>query len=336
MSYHRTFGLLLILCSLLYLVGCETTVEPFIGEERPFTVWGLINAGADTQRVRVFPISDAPGIDRSGAIDASVTSTNLTTGQIREWSHRTVTYEDGNVGHVFWAPFKPEEGHSYRIDVARSDGATSTATVTVPAGVEVEVVATSTSTRFPVYVRGDAENLIDVEMRYEAANLPPVEAWPVGTSAHPPVAYPVEIPYMTEGERIDDGWRFDIDMQRDAEIVRLAYQQNCLITPTAPDIALSRVEFHFIAADSAWSPPGGAFDPEVLVEPNAFSNVENGYGFIGAGQVVAERWTPPPLVRQALGYSDSRPCQNGPSPSCANPPEPCIGQHPADIWDIYF
>lgn len=251
---------------------------------------------------------------------------------------REVTYEDGDVGLLFWAPFRPETGHRYRLEVTRSDGAVSSATVTMPPEVEVTLDENTTSARFPVYIRGEVPNLLDVEMRYEATNLPPVNVWPEGRPVHPPVFFPVDVSYQGTGERIEDGWRFDIDMQEDYEKVRQAYINHCLVTAGAPDIALTRVEFHFIAADSAWNPPGGVFDPEVLVEPGAFSNVENGYGFFGAGEVIAIRWTPPELLRTHLGYRYSRPCQNDPSPiqSCMEPPVPCLGDDPTGLWDVYF
>ncbi len=338
MLYRRLLHGCAMLLAAGFMLGCETAVEPHIGEERPFTIWGLMNSGADTQKVRVFSIADSPGVDRSEGIDATVSSMDLTTGERREWSHRAVTYEDGDVGHVFWAPFRAQNGHRYRLDVTRSDGAASTATVTVPSGVEVTLDENSTSAKFPVYIRGDAPNLIDVEMRYEATNVPPVNVWPTDRRVHPPVFLPVDVSYQNTGQRIEDGWRFDIDMQEDFEVVRDVYRKNCLITAGAPDIALSGVEFHFIAADSAWSPPDGTFDPDVLVEPGVFSNVENGYGFFGAGEVVAVRWTPPALLRKHVGYRDTRPCVDDPSPiqACMEPPVPCMDDETEGFWEIYF
>lgn len=330
------WSLLLIVPGLM--LGCETGVDPFVGEDRPFTIWGLMNAGADTQKVRVFTIAGAPGIDRSGGIDAAVASVDLTTGERREWAHRQLTYEDGDVGHVFWSPFRAQTGHRYRLEVTRSDGATSTATTTVPPDVEVELDEHTTSAKFPVYIRGDVPNLLDVEMRYEATNLPPVYVWPEDRTVHPPVAFPVDVSYQGTGDRIPGGFRFDIDMQKDFEIVRDTYLNNCLVTAGAPDIALARVEFHFITADSAWSPPGGTFDPDVLVEPGVFSNIENGYGFFGAGKIVAVRWTPPQLLRMHLGYRYDRPCANAAAPiqACMEPPVPCFGGEQTDLWDSFF
>lgn len=338
MQYMRAARFFVVVLFASALIGCETNVEPLIGEERPYTLWGIFNASADTQRVRVFPIAESPGISRPGEIDATVTSTDLTTGETRVWNHERVTYEDGEVGHVFWSAFQAQNGHRYQLEVARSDGETSSATVTIPDNIEVTVERTETSPKAFVYVRGDISNLIGVEMRYEATNLPPLYVYPPERPLAPQVFFPVEIPYGERGERIPDGWRFDVDMMEDFEAVRDAFHLNCLVTSGAPGIALRRVEFHFIAADEAWNPPGGEFDPEVLVEPGAMSNVENGYGFVGGGVVVAERWTPSSAVRRHIGYSEEQPCssQPSPTPACMEPPIPCLGDNPDSIWDRYF
>jgi len=42
-----------------------------------------------------------------------------------------------------------------------------------------------------------------------------------------------------------------------------------------------------------WAPPGGVFDPEILVQPGVFSNVENGYGFIGSTGRFSAEWVFP-------------------------------------------
>ena len=89
-------------------------------------------------------------------------------------------------------------------------------------------------------------------------------------------------------------------------------------------IGLGRVEFRFLVADDSWNPPGGDFDFEVLSQPGAFSNVENGFGFFGAGYTASTEWFPSDVVRTELGYVLSAPCGFMPAPSCTNPPEPCF------------
>ncbi|MEX0747573.1 MAG: hypothetical protein WD275_06180, partial [Rhodothermales bacterium] len=238
---------------------------------------------------------------------------------------------------VFWAPFRAQHEHRYRLEVERSDGAVSIATVSVPPEVEVVVEQNPFSPVAHAYIYGDVPNLLNVEVRYEATNLPPLNAWPEDRPVHPPVFLPVEIPYQDKGERIDGGWHFRIDLKEDYLLVRDAFLSACLLTGGAPDIALRRVEFHFVSADSAWRPPNGVFDADVLVEPGTMSNVENGYGFFGAGKIFTERWTPPEAVRDGIGYKTDRPCPTpGPTQACMEPPIPCLDDNAADLWGVYF
>ncbi|MEX2400304.1 MAG: DUF4249 family protein [Rhodothermales bacterium] len=311
-------------------------MQPIIGEERPFTIWGFLDAGADTQQVRVVTIEEVPGADRPGEIDATVTSTDLTTGEKREWTHERVTFEDSTTGHVFRSVFRALHEHRYRLEVSSSDGSVSSAEVTVPPEVDIVVEQGPFSPIAHVYVYGGAPNLINVEMRYEVTNLPPLESWPAGRPIHPPVFFPVEIPYGDRGEEIADRWHYKIDMKEDFFWVRDALHGACLLTGGAPDIALRRVEFHLVAADSAWRPPGGVFDADLLVEPGTMSNVENGYGFFGAGEVFKERWTPSKAVRDAIGFKEDRPCPtSAPIQACMEPPVPCLSDAPGGM-DAYF
>ena len=94
-----------------------------------------------------------------------------------------------------------------------------------------------------------------------------------------------------------------------------------------PDlIALRRIELRLLVASEDWDPPGGTFDPDVLVQPGAFSNVENGFGFFGGGFTVSERWTPNIDLLRTIGYTFEAPCAFGPQdiPACQLPPEPCF------------
>jgi len=91
--------------------GCEEAVFPVVGEERPYTIWGLFNAGADTQKVRVFEINDHPGFEDDEELDAVVVSTDLTIGETRVWHHRRRVDESGDVRHIFWSAFQAERGH---------------------------------------------------------------------------------------------------------------------------------------------------------------------------------------------------------------------------------
>jgi hypothetical protein len=202
--------------------------------------------------------------------------------------------------------------------------------VSVPKVADVDVTIRTDSAFVPVVIRGDSISVIGVGMRYEATNVPPLNA-PEGVPLFPAVFHPVEVSYDGKVSRMDDGgWTIMIDMYADAADVFADYAQNCLITKESPDIALRRVELHFVVASAEWAPPGGVFDPDELVEPGRLSNVENGFGFIGAGELMRYRWTPSANIRYDLGFRYER--EN----SSLNPPIPCIDREPVSVWDYYF
>ena len=225
---------------LLLFSSCDQAIDPIVGEDRPFTVWGYLDAHADTQRPRVFWIESRLGIDRSGPIDAAVTTVDLGTGDRQEWKDSEVTFADSSIGHVFWSAFRAEYEHSYRLEVLRSDGAISSAEVTIPPPVEVELIGERDRAIIPALIHGKPPNLVDVSVIYDAITLPPANPWPPGTTTPPPVLLKIAVPYAGEQESTTDGWRYDINLRRDFEAVKEAFAINCLRDDL---IALRRIDF---------------------------------------------------------------------------------------------
>ena len=324
------------------LAACDESVNPLTGTDLPYTLWGYMNADADTQFVRVFPITGQLIPDPNADLDARVFSTNLTTGEQREWTYGVVRFDSLISGHYFWSPFRAQHTHEYRLDVVRSDGATSTAQVTVPSEVDFEIQIDVGNTLIPVQIHGDVPNLVGLRVVYHGVNVPPMHAWPVGTPVAPAVQLPVTIIYDDIARAVPGGWQLDIDMTRDYAGVEAVYRLNCLITnpdQSAPNIWLRNMEFTALAADSTWRPPGGTFDPNVLAVPGTFSNVQNGYGFFGAGQAIRTDWTPDVLTAEAAGYSFEQRCQGlfaRDEPECYNPPQPCVNENLRDLWRLWL
>src|SRR5690606_19599811 len=300
-------SVLLLVGLVLLVAGCEQSVDPIVGSEHPYTIWGFMNAGADTQVVRVFPIREELFPELGSGIDARVFSTDLTTGERREWTYEVVQFDSLIEGHLFKSPFRAEFEHRYRLEVVRSDGATSSAEVVVPPEVTFEIDVDPNSTIIPVRIEGDAPILLGVLVTYHATNVISPTAWPPPpeTVIPPTVQLPVSISYRQLARRVHGGWAFDINMGRDFAAVHAAYEANCLLTEAggfAPDIWLRRMDFSLVAADSSWAPPGGVFDPNILSVPGTFSNVENGYGYFGAGIGIVHDWSPNLEVAQRVGY----------------------------------
>ena len=331
-AFARILAMAMFLGLLLATAGCEESVDAITGTEIPFTIWGFLDSAADTQYVRVFEVADQLIPDRDAKIDARVFSTNRTTGQRREWMYERVHFDSLITGHFFRAPFRPQHEDRYLLEVVRSDGETASAEVTVPPAANFTLETGESSVTIPVFIEGNVPNLIGLRVTYHAINVPPPQAWPQGTPVAAAVQLPVIVSYDDRVERIPGGWRFTIDMDRDFEIVRRAYQINCLITDpeeSAPDVWLRKMEFSGLIADSAWAPPGGVFDANVLSVPGTFSNVKNGYGFFGAGEGIGRVWTPVTETSLQAGYNFLPKCTGlFPTnvPECHNPPVPCVSE----------
>ncbi len=327
----RAFGLnirmdqapVLLAAAILFVAGCDQNIDPIVGEDRPFTIWGYLDAHADTQRVRVFSIEKRLGIDRAGPVDAVVKSTNLTTGETHAWTDREIVFSDSSIGHVFEAVFEVRYEERYRLEVRRSDGAMSGAEVTIPPSVEVELVDERNRAVVPAIIYGKPPNLVDVSVIYDAITLPPANPWPPGSTTPPAVRLAVAVPYSGKEEPTADGWRYEINLREDFEVVQNEFDLNCL---TRDLIALRRIDFRFLAADEQWAPPNDSFDPNLLIEPGTFSNVTNGFGFFGGGYTVSTRWIPTDIVLRNVGYKTAGPCPLAPQniPECQLPPEPCF------------
>jgi len=331
MSHFRILSAItgiLCLIAVLFVTSCDQTIDPIVGEDRPFTIWGYLDANADTQKVRVFTIENRLGLDRSGPIDAVVTSTHIGSGEQRQWVHSQVIFADSTSGHIFWSAFTPDFDEEYRLDVRRSDGATSSAQVRIPPFIEIELVGEKDRAVVPVILHGKPPNLVDIVAIYDAITLPPANPWPPGPTTPAAVRLPVSVSYsLDEVEPTANGWTFDINLRSDFAVIQDVFESNCL--PSDLIALRSGIELRFLAADKNWSPPEGSFDPNLLIEPGTFSNVDNGFGFFGGGYVVSRRWRPSDAIIRSIGFRTGGPCPLVPAnvPECQLPPEPCLDQN---------
>ena len=90
-------------------------------------------------------------------------------------------------------------------------------------------------------------------------------------------------------------WTVTLNYARDADRVR-----NTLGTEVLP--TLYNVGLKITVASDDWRPPGGVFDPDVLIQPGTFSNVGVGFGFFGAVAHFDAEWTLTRNIVQLIGY----------------------------------
>lgn len=274
---------LLFLAGLVLLAGCEEDVVAITGIDRAFTMYGVLTPEADTQRIAVYSIDGRLQPVQPVPLDGQVTSTNMINNERLSWSQQVVQDSLGLYAHVYSSGFVADYGTPYLIEVERSDGALSSAEVIVPPLTELELPPQllSIPTVFPIRINGDAPNLIQIEIRYkvvfEAGSSVGVESY--------------SVLYDGQAERTADGWIINVLVSRDMVTFRAILVENGTIS-SLTQIRPVELSVSLIVANEEWQAPGGVFDRDALAQPDLLTNVDNGFGFIGAGYRLSGRWAP--------------------------------------------
>jgi hypothetical protein len=272
------FGCLAIV---LFAGACEEDVASPSGVEEPYSMYGILNPRLTTQTIMVSPIEPLL-FDFPDSIDAKVASIDLASGEKHVWQDSVTVNETGRLDHVFRSSFRPAFGSRHRVEVTRSDGATSSVEVDIPVEVTVEQEDTGTR-KLIVYVRGDAFRLIRVDVVYYVRHYANTCDTPEGSYA---------FSYTGREKKRPDGWRVEIDLGIHYDLLESYYHidfpevnhYKCIGACENPAaLALMNVKLSITVGNEAWNPPGGEFDPNVLAQPGTMNNVENGYGFVSGG-----------------------------------------------------
>ncbi len=279
-----------ILTTASLLSGCEQHVDPVIGTDAPYSFFGVLSPQLDTQSIRVYSIDGILEPIPNAPLDAQFESENLTTGERRTWSDSIIVEADGMNAHVFLSAFRAGFDETYRLTATRSDGATSTATVAVPPFSEL-VLPPSLDLPPAVIeavVTGTPPNLIRVEVTYEYRY----------TSFSGIERDKTTVSYDGVGSQGLTGFVIPIQVGRDLSAI-LAFLTES--TGFDVELKLAKMTVRLIVANLEWKPPGGRFDPDIIVQPGTLSNVENGFGFVGAGFRLTNVWNPRDTLLLKLG-----------------------------------
>lgn len=308
MKYPGQAALLLIF--MVLLIGCEEDVAGPDPHEFPYSMWGIINPTADTQFVRVFPIETGlePGLPEP--LDARFTSVDLDTGEERVWQDSVLVDSTGAVGHVFYAPFRADWEHQYRLEITRGDGASSWVEVETPGEVRASLgdPLNSQLVILPVFLQGTQPRLLrtDLEVTFY---------YQTGTLGTPPFVTPTchlvhySFPYDERVRPWTEGWQVEMNLSEAYTDVRVWAAGNDDAWEVNPAVRFGGVEFHAVVGNEEWVPPGGVFDRDVLVQPGVLENVQNGFGFVASGYRLTRTWSLDiDLIAQA-GFAESTFCE---------------------------
>ena len=263
--------------------GCDEAIDARPEIEQAYTLWGAFDPTRAEQAVRVVRIADTVRAGSGEVLDVEVLSVDLDTGEATSWRDSLVTYRDGSQGRVYRSELQPAFGSRHEFRVVPREGPPVTVYVPVPPLVEPLVAP---GEGYPGDVRfrvawPRAPQLNEIRLTYEVA---------IGNGA----VERITVPFPGEAQESGDGWTLVLRLEQDSarlrdQIRRRPAYENGLL----PVFYLYGLEIDVDVASETWRIPEVVRNDEVLrIQPEAFTNVENGYGFVGASYRASVRWEP--------------------------------------------
>lgn len=251
-----------MLAAALLLGACDTTIDPFQESNRYFSVFGFLDANADSQFVRITPVRDSIALAPDRPLDATVTLEALASGQTIPLRDSLFGFED-RVAYNFWSAQPLEHGATYRLRVARSDGAGSVVTVTLPAAYPDPelLLPEQRGTPVPSFTAAvritGVERLADLRIRIKS-HLP----------GQQPGTQTIVLSFLDRVATLASGLGVQFR----------PYQDFFRHAPGCPIV--DDVQVTLAAAGPDW-PDFLVIDDETLALADVVTNVENGVGFLG-------------------------------------------------------
>jgi len=280
---HSVFPLGAALVVFGLVAGCDNSIVPYAETTRHFAIFGFLDADRDTQYMRIEATRPFSDIENGVLEIATVTTTQLSDGQVITWRGSTIDLEDGGRGLLYTAFFRPKPGHAYQVAARRADGATSYATTTVPDLRQVEVEG-ATRTFAGTYeqaieIDGVSRRPETIIMNYDVASS-------VGA---PPIKITLDYDVFGVPNSIG-GWRISVRLTRDKQRIhsRLSLDPGHLI-------GLHDVSMTLRLLSNDWPPIGSNEN---------FTNVVDGFGFFGSAATHSIQWRIDSQVVAGLGFDD--------------------------------
>lgn len=128
-SRNNILFLVTIIGFFLY-TGCDPTINPIKENGRYYSIYGYLNATADTQFVRIEKLRDGQFTNAPANIDAKVILTNTTTGESATMHDSLFHFPKGDT-HNYYTTLKIRPQQTYKIEV-RNGNKVSQAQTAIP------------------------------------------------------------------------------------------------------------------------------------------------------------------------------------------------------------
>ncbi|MEX2600759.1 MAG: hypothetical protein WD355_03865 [Balneolaceae bacterium] len=256
---EQSLTLFLILIGVLLFAGCNE--EPFQAAEPNndryiFSMFGYLDAAADTQWIRIMPIRDSI-FSGPEPIDADVTLENLETGETATLADSLFQYGPDTYARNFWTTMNLEPSKSYLLTARRSDGLTSSVTVTIPDDFPTPLFRIDRIGLNVVEIR-NIDRLIDVQTVYNVESLQSNQR------------NTIFVPQLSDTLRLITG-----DYQ--IRFNPIVNEENLKDSYPNTDITARQI---FIAVSGEETPNFSSISRNIYALPDGVSNVENGVGYV--------------------------------------------------------
>ncbi len=261
------FHFCFLACLFLALSACDETFQPLQDNERhSFSIYGYLDASADTQWVRVTPVREQ--LEQSTIKpQMEVTLNHLQNEGTTVMNDSLFQFPDGF--HILnaWTTTDIEPGQTYRLQAERPDGGASSVTVTTPDDFPMPRMEGSRC-NVKLVIEG-VERLVDVQYR-----------WHVRIS-RPGLVFETlwTVPFRDRISRDSSGefsvW-ISIPLARDRVAERLeTFSDNITVQVLDSHIFVAAAGPEWIGNEEIES-----LDDLEYALPEIFSNVEGGTGFV--------------------------------------------------------
>lgn len=290
---RHTGWILTILLAAFISTGCEEAVDPVLETDEAFSLYGFLDPSADLQAIRVYTIDGTLQDGGTEPMDAEIRSINRRTGEEVVWRDSVITYYNRTVGHVFYARFQPDFDTPYTLTATGSDGRQTKVDIRTPqdGDARVDKIVSAPSQVLIDLNWSNVPRIIQAKVSY-FVRVP----FPDGTDT---TTVRVDIRSPQVQENSDTSWRVSIIPSADIGFIFSALQRQ----PGRDPVFLEKIEVQAFVTSEDWESPVGSFDPELLVQPGTFSNVQDGFGFVGGGYFDRFEFVVDDQVARNAGFS---------------------------------
>ncbi len=261
------------------LIGCEQSFEPIKqNDQYIFSIYGYLDASADTQWVRVTPAREQ--LDMPPEIpEMQVTLEHLESGETVVMNDSLFSSDNGANYVNVWTTMEIRNGQTYRLRAERPDRAASQVTVTLPGAYSTprlrrQINGWGEPITYTLFV-DDVDRLAAVQTKWYVRLVAP------GFEKDEIFSFS----YRNKYEKLyENHYRIYIEPEKDKKEMRTQ-----TLLPSSGEIQVLYRQVFVASGGPDWNEEITGLDDLVYALPGGASNVENGLGYVVG---IDSKWIP--------------------------------------------